>query len=50
MKDGEGPRDCGLGAFTAKKADGVVGKDQQMPQHFAVFGSHCNNLMGSIAR
>jgi len=26
-----------------------VGKDQQIPQYFAVFGSHNNNLMGSIA-
>jgi hypothetical protein len=46
MRDGEGPRDCGSGVFTAEKADGVGGKNQQMPKHFAVFGSHCNNLMG----
>jgi hypothetical protein len=51
MRDGEGPGECGSGAFTAEKADGVVGKDQQIPQYFAVFGSHNNNnLMDSIAK
>ena len=55
MRDGEGPGECGTGAFTAEKADGVVGKDQQIPQYFAGFGSHNNNNnnnnnpMGSIA-
>jgi len=33
MRDSEGPGDCGTGAFTAEKADGVVGKDHQIPQH-----------------
>jgi len=37
MRDGEGPGDCGSGAFTAEKADGILGKDQQIPQYFAVF-------------
>jgi hypothetical protein len=49
-KDGEGPGSCGSGAFTAEEANGVVGKDQQMTQHFVIFGIHYNNLMGSIAR
>jgi len=50
MRDGEGPGECGSGAFTAEKADGVVGKDQHFPQYFAVFGSHNNNRTGSITR
>jgi hypothetical protein len=28
----------------------VEGKEQQIPQHSEVFGSHYNNLMGSITR
>ena len=50
MSDGEGPGVSGSGIFTAEKADGVEGKEQQFPQHSEVYGSHCNNLMGSIAR
>jgi len=50
MRDGEGPGDCGSGAFTAEKADGIVCKDQQFPQHFADFGNRNNNPMGSITR
>jgi hypothetical protein len=38
MNDGEGTE-----TFTAEKADGVVGNDQQIPQYLAVFGSHNNN-------
>jgi len=50
MRDGEGTGDCGSGAFTAEKADGVEGKDQQISQYFAVFGSHNYKLNGSITR
>jgi hypothetical protein len=38
--NGEGPGDCESGVFRAEKAHVVGGKkNQQMPQHFAVFGS-----------
>jgi hypothetical protein len=51
MRNGEGPGDCESGVFRAEKADVVGGKkNRQMPQHFAVFGSHYDNPMGSIAR
>jgi len=50
MSDGEGPGVSGSGIFTAEKADGVEGKEQQIPQHSEVFGSHYNKLISSITR